>query len=138
MNQRMRPDGTVEQLPALEESDEVVALRARLEFAEAAMTSETAKRLADDSAHADLVRRYRDMVEVVGDANDERDGERMRANACEARAETAEKQVETLRFELENMISYLGHLDQDADHFWMVKRMRAALADTAPTGKEKL
>jgi hypothetical protein len=32
-----------------------------------------------------------------------------------------------LRFCLDTMISYLGHQDQDADHAWMVKKMRGAL-----------
>lgn len=35
--------------------------------------------------------------------------------------------TKVLEEELSLMVSYLGHEDQDADHGWMVKHMRAAL-----------
>jgi hypothetical protein len=47
------------------------------------------------------------------------------------RAEAAEARCSKLEETLTLMISYLGHEDQDADHLWMVMRMREALRPNA-------
>lgn len=44
------------------------------------------------------------------------------------RLATSRADVARLRGALESMISYLGHTDQDANHAWMVREMRAALS----------
>lgn len=49
-----------------------------------------------------------------------------------ARLQVNEKQVEVLTETLRLMISYLGHQDQDANHLWMVKKMREALDGRHP------
>ena len=40
------------------------------------------------------------------------------------------------REELQQIVSYLGHFDQDANHAWMVRRIRAVLAGKDPNTVE--
>jgi hypothetical protein len=51
----------------------------------------------------------------------------VREQLAKARAE-----IEVLSETLRLMISYLGHQDQDANHLWMVKKMREALDGRHP------
>ncbi len=39
-----------------------------------------------------------------------------------------DERVKLLEETLRMMIGYLGHMDQDADHGWMARKMRDALA----------
>lgn len=58
------------------------------------------------------------------------------AGQVQMERDAANARAERLREEMLLMISYLVHEDQDANHEWMVKHMRAALAATAPKTAE--
>lgn len=47
-------------------------------------------------------------------------------------AEVREAGIDALRDELRFVIHYLGHHDQDANHAWMVRRIRAVLDGKDP------
>lgn len=60
---------------------------------------------------------------------------------CQAYRETADDEAKqhgeraaALREELSWIVSYLAHYDQDANHAWMVRRIRAVLAGKDPSG----
>lgn len=50
--------------------------------------------------------------------------------------ETSEPETDAAREELTFIVSYLGHNDQDANHAWMVRRIRAVLAGKDPNAVE--
>ncbi len=69
------------------------------------------------------------LVDRVDAADRERTRSNHRANIAEARAKK-------LEVELDLMVSYLKNSDQDANHEWMFRHMKAALADEAPKEEE--
>ena len=59
-------------------------------------------------------------------------GGAMRRRLEQAGVPTVEVVEEKYREELQQIVSYLGHFDQDANHAWMVRRIRAVLAGKDP------
>lgn len=60
------------------------------------------------------------------------EGFKARARVTELEAERAAPAQDSAREELSFIVSYLAHNDQDANHAWMVRRIRAVLAGKDP------
>ena len=64
------------------------------------------------------------------------EGLKARARVTELEAERAAPAQDSAREELSFIVSYLAHNDQDANHAWMVRRIRAVLAGKDPGAVE--